>query len=195
MSNQSSNRQSLDIEISVLKEEHITQAAYLLSTSFGMHEPIAKALDIPSHDHYIFSLRLAQKTAKDGLSHVAVERTSGMVIGVILSADMVGEAPFEMREIPNTIHSVMTLLDHLDHMYEEKYGRFEKQGEHFHVLCIAIHPDPFYAGRGLAKQLLQANLNSARHRGFTNGLAECTGLFSQRLFRKIGRASCRERVL
>ncbi len=186
-------KRALNVEITVLTKKHIEQAAYLLSTSFGMNEPLAFALDIPSHDHYTWGLQLAKQAARDGLSHVAVEKSSGMVVGVLFSSDMVGALEEEsddqitLENEPESMQLIQVLLNELDHMYEEKYGPFgSNRGTFFHFLCIAIHPDPFYLGKGLAKSLLTANINLAREKGYKTGLVECSGLFSQKMFKSFG---------
>ncbi|KAE8748356.1 hypothetical protein FOCC_FOCC004992 [Frankliniella occidentalis] len=129
----------------------------------------------------------ARATLRDSLSEMVLDTTTNQVVGVALNGVLLpgdlDEAQSKLsdmddakfRRIFGLLYSVNKRLDLFDAYHVDRI--FE---------CRILSVDNRYRGRGLARQLLERSIETAKAAGFQLVKEDATGLFSQRAADSMG---------
>ena len=190
-------------DIVLFTPEYINQVAVALSVVFPLEEPLCMGTRTNPINFYTYSVKYAQQCADGKMSFLAIDRTSRMVVGFHLCHEYKTWVEPESADPGVTVQG--ELLERLHEIYhreqaENTHSGCESQGSprqsgHSHntgdneekILKICSAGVYSFARRmGLAQRMLAENIKYAKQHGFTKALVECTGAFSQKLYKSIG---------
>ncbi|WP_216825891.1 GNAT family N-acetyltransferase [Sulfitobacter sp. SK012] len=122
------------------------------------------------------------KSAREGLSSVAVESVSGEIVGAVLTHDFGRAPPSEIEDVDLSSEPVIALLDELEEIFANAHEI--GPGEFLHIFMIAVRDD--FSGKGIAQNLVQSCLEQAKNLGYGLAFTEATNQISQRVFKNVG---------
>ena len=174
-----SGEQLLDgVEIVPLTTERIASTLPLLTEAFSQREPMAVALGAELADLGPFAKALLARCVTEPMSFVAIERSTGRVVGFCLGHDHAGPAvAFDAaRESPRVV-PLFALLGELQQRYlvEGRPG----VGEVFEIAATGAAPD--VDGYAVARALERRVLAEARAKGFARVVTLCTNAVTRYL--------------
>ncbi|KAG2387021.1 hypothetical protein C9374_002056 [Naegleria lovaniensis] len=150
-------------------------------------------------DVYNFAHTYATLAAKEGLGHVAVDK-SGLIVGAIYSEDFVKGVLENPKLDAETVPEVLYVFDQLHSQYfsnppsteitqfshkAEDLFTTNNYGKILHLVVAATYS--FYGSQGIMSKLTKTHLDYCKNvRGFTQGVAECSSDYSRRALLKLG---------
>ena len=120
-------------------------------------------------------VHVVSKSAKDGLSLVTIEQSSGEVVGVTINMDMVSAPVDDDVTFDDCLNPVFGLLETLDTSVSDFDGA--TKGVFFHFFMLAV--DERYSGNNIGSLQTQAAFDIAINNGYKSVVLEATGLVSQ----------------
>ena len=163
------------IRIEKMTAEHIKQATVIVSKAF-VTEPMTRALGL-NHEQVLpdFS-KVVEKLQQEDLSFVAIERSSGAVVGVVINKDYT-VAPLAEDLVFSAAKPIFTLVDELDVMASELAD--VKAKEVFHLYILAVQGNT--TGQSVGLQLVTQSCDLAIALGYKKLATEATGPISQHI--------------
>jgi ribosomal protein S18 acetylase RimI-like enzyme len=193
-------------DIILFTPEYTQQVATALAVVFASEEPLCIATKTNPINYFAFSMLYAQQCAANGNSMIAVDKNSRMVVGFHLcheydsweEPDSTDPGIVVQGELIDSLHALHRNQKHENvsanscesqgsprasspHQ-ENKTG--EKKGKTLKVCSAGVYA--FARRMRLATKMLEKNMEHARQQGFTQMLVECTGAFSQQLYKSYG---------
>ncbi|PNF20604.1 hypothetical protein B7P43_G04266 [Cryptotermes secundus] len=182
------------IEFGPIPEERYNDVINHLRNNFFADEPLNHAVSLcrPGEPHAELEEH-SLTTLRDGLSQMAVHTDTGQVIGVALNgiqhpgdiaaaqAKLETMADVKFRRIFDLLYGVNRSLD-----------LFKQHGVDRIFECRILSVDKRFRGRGLARELLQRSVVTARESGFKVFKEDATGFFSQRVAESLGLQTVRQ---
>ncbi|MCP5073630.1 MAG: GNAT family N-acetyltransferase [Rhodobacteraceae bacterium] len=156
--------------------------AVLLGDVFSRRDPPAIATSFSASKLEEVAVVFGAKSAREGLSAIAVSATTGAIIGAVLAHDFGAQIPGEIEKIDLDSEPVIALIDGLEDAFRESHDVVP--GKFLHIFMIAVRDD--WTGKGIAHELIQSCLNNAGTKGYRLAFTEATNKTSQHIFRKIG---------
>ncbi len=164
-----------NVKVILMAPEHVDGAAKVVARAF-MREPMTRTLDL-SYDQVFNDFRKpVEKLASEGVSYVAVDETSGHVVGACINKDY-RVTPVEDDNGYSDSLPIFTLVDELDAKATQLADL--KLGELFHLYILAVDSD--YAGQGIGKELAERTCDIAKQKGYKHICSEVTGPISQHI--------------
>ncbi|MDV2482792.1 GNAT family N-acetyltransferase [Methanoculleus sp. Wushi-C6] len=167
------------------KTADVEEAARLYTDVFIADEPTTHR-HAPDPEIFLpYARRYAEFLAGKELSHIARDSRTGEIAGFIFCLDLTGDLAAEgatMAEFLAQFRETVEMIDELEEQYIER-DRIAA-GTVLHVFQIGVARP--YRGRGLAQAMIRHALLSARRRGFSRAVADCTGPASRRAFERCG---------
>lgn len=193
-------------DIVLFTQEYVQQVAVALSVVFAQEEPLCIATRTNPINFFAYSLVYAQQCCDGKMSMLAIDRNSKMVVGFHLCHD------YETWVEPHSDDPGVTiqgeLLERLHELYhanekaiqEEPESPFEshgsprtsfdgiKSGDKKKKTMKVCSAGVFAFARRmrLATRMLEKNLEYAKQLGYNQVLVECTGAYSQQLYKSYG---------
>jgi len=165
-----------------MSEADNAEMSKLLADVFSRRDPPAMATQFSPKKLEEIAAIFGTKSAKEGLSSVAVETSSGKIVGAILGHDFGCPPPSEIGNVDLSSEPVIALLDQLEEIFSKTHE--VRPGEFLHVFMIAVRDE--FSGKGIAQNLLQFCLKQAQKSGYSVAFTEATNQISQSIFRKFG---------
>lgn len=193
-------------DIVLFTQEYVQQVAVALSVVFAQEEPLCIATRTNPINFFAYSLVYAQQCCDGKLSMLAIDRNSKMVVGFHLCHDY--ESWVEPHSDDPGVTVQGELLERLHEVYhanekavqEEPESPFESQGsprtsfdgiksgekkkKTMKVCSAGVFA--FARRMRLATRMLEKNLEYAKQLGYNEVLVECTGAYSQQLYKSYG---------
>lgn len=154
----------------------------LLGNVFSQRDPPAVATKFSPEKLEKIAALFGMKSAKEGLSSVALDEASGEIVGAVLAHDFGQPSPDGIDAVDLGSEPVITLIDQLEAVFSNAHDI--KPEKFLHIFMIAVRDD--FARRGIAKKLLASCIMQAERSGYRIAFAEATNRFSQRLFFNAG---------
>lgn len=173
---------SAAVEYGVLHIGDIDGMIRLVAEAFSSSDPPALAMGLTAQDLERFLRIIAPPAAEAGLTTVARLRSTGEVIGAMLSDDLAMPLAADPELISRKFRPIFAMLEQLERQYFALQP--PQEGEHVHLFMLAV--DGRFAGRGIGQGLVQSCLENARTRGYRRAVTEATGAVSQHVFGKMG---------
>ena len=164
----------MTFKIEELTEKHIEAASECLAKSFA-REPMIQCLGISWQTVRDNFVHVVSKSAKNGLSLVTIEQSSGEVAGVTINMDMASDPVDEGVIFDDCLNPVFALLETLDTSVSDFDGA--KKGDFFHFFMLAV--DERYSGNNLGALQTQATFDTAIANGYKTLVLEATGSVRQ----------------
>lgn len=193
-------------DIVLFTQEYVQQVAVALSVVFAQEEPLCIATRTNPINFFAYSLVYAQQCCDGKLSMLAIDRNSKMVVGFHLCHDY--ESWVEPHSDDPGVTVQGELLERLHEVFhanekaiqEEPESPFEshgsprtsfdgiKSGEKKKKTMKVCSAGVFAFARRmrLATRMLEKNLEYAKQLGYNEVLVECTGAYSQQLYKSYG---------
>lgn len=195
-------------DIVLFTQEYVQQVAVALSVVFAQEEPLCIATRTNPINFFAYSLVYAQQCCDGKLSMLAIDRNSKMVVGFHLCHDYATWVEPHSDDPGVTVQG--ELLERLHEVYhanekalnppEEPESPFEshgsprtsfdgiKSGEKKKKTMKVCSAGVFAFARRmrLATRMLEKNLEYAKQLGYNEVLVECTGAYSQQLYKSYG---------
>lgn len=196
-------------DIVLFTQEYVQQVAVALSVVFAQEEPLCIATRTNPINFFAYSLVYSQQCCDGKLSMLAIDRNSKMVVGFHLCHDY--ETWVEPHSDDAGVAVQGELLERLHEVYhanqkanmlvqEEPESPFEshgsprtsfdgiKSGEKKQKTMKVCSAGVFAFARRmrLATRMLEKNLEYGKQLGYTEVLVECTGAYSQQLYKSYG---------
>jgi pimeloyl-ACP methyl ester carboxylesterase len=166
----------LDVDVVDFTREHIAASAALMARSFATYDPLTRAAGIAEDEMYPYSLDIAEKAARDGISLAALD-ASGRVVGCVIC-----EGPDDFivptRPLSSKFDAVFALVDELHHPFLTHERHQHPAGSIAHCTDLAVAVD--VVGRGVASQLNLANAIRLRERGYRWAYSEFSNCHNYR---------------
>ena len=171
-----------DVEYGVLRIGDIDGMIRRIAEAFSSSDPPALAMGLTAQDLTRFLRIISPQATEAGLTTVARLRSTGEVVGAMLSDDLAAPVAAEPELISRKFRPIFAMLEQL----EQRSFALEPppEGEHVHLFMLAV--DGRLAGRGIGQGLVRSCLENAATRGYRRAVTEATGMVSQHLFRKMG---------
>ena len=163
-----------EVVIEVLESRHIDGATACIAATFAKGEPMSQLLGISLDEFTHFARLFIEKTAREGLSVVAVN-SQGEVIGVTVAEDYASEPPAAIDTVSAKFEPIFALLEALGDRYMDHHE--VAPGTHYHIFMCGVYQE--YANRRLAQKLNLFAENIAREKGYQATVCEATGRISQ----------------
>ncbi|MEM6843020.1 MAG: hypothetical protein AAF632_12400 [Bacteroidota bacterium] len=163
-----------EIVLEILEDKHIAGATRCIADTFAQGEPMSGALGITPEEFEHFARLFITKSAKEGLSVVAVNGVKE-VIGATICEDYVSEPPEGIASISEKFGPIVQLLELLSNCYTNLY-KVEPRS-HFHIFMCGVYQS--YAHLRLGQKLNHFAEDVARERGYRTLICEATGRVSQ----------------
>ncbi|HEY6192667.1 MAG TPA: GNAT family N-acetyltransferase [Bacteroidota bacterium] len=160
----------------------IEEMAELLADVFSRYEPPAVAAGLSITTVREIVNLYGRRAAGDGLTIVARDRSTGKLIGAMLTDDFAGPPPENSDTLPESFAPVAALLDGLDQQYRRIHPA--DPGQVLHLFMLGVAPD--FGGRGIARTLVRLTLANGKKEGYERAITEATGNVSQHVFRALG---------
>jgi len=179
-----------DFDIVLLTEEYVQQTALALAMIFSQEEPLSIGTKTTPMAYFPYAFGYAKRCAQAGLSHIAIEKSSSMVVGFHLCSD--ADEWVEPHSVDEGVLIQLRLLDDLHAVYEEslqnkhngKSSAVTEPRKTFKICSAGVYA--FCRRVGLTKRMFMAALELAKEKGYEQIMVECTGFASQGLYAKIG---------
>lgn len=189
-------------DIVLFTPEYIQQVAVALSVVFAQEEPLCIATKTNPINYFAYSMLYAQQCATNANSMLAIDKHSKMVVGFHLCSEY--SQWVEPESTDAGIVSQGVLLERLHEIFHNQEhenvsdSACEAQGSPRNtpnkcggkkekVLKICSAGVFAFARRmKLATRMLEKNIEHAKQQGFTKVLVECTGAYSQQLYKSYG---------
>jgi ribosomal protein S18 acetylase RimI-like enzyme len=180
------------LEYCTLQKEHVKEANDLLCRAFTTYnEPAASHVPYESGAWQRFVDYYLQKTVKDTMSHVCVDRRTGKVVGIVCTNDYLDlEDESFVKDLSDKWGDWFPQIFHLCELVDGKFVAERKAvdemklGVIWHMWMAAVDKD--YGRRGVATTLFEISLREACRRGYKYAVAECTNVYSLKPFQKNG---------
>jgi GNAT superfamily N-acetyltransferase len=170
------------------EKDGIRYTALLVASVFtDGAEPVTRALGVGFRDFDRCVRLLLPKFDREGLSVVARDSATGLVVGAQMNDDMGTEIP-DLSAACEGLSPALALLDELDRRYFGGHAVAPNHCAHFFFTAVSAR----YRGHQIASQLLELSLAIALNKGYRKAVAEATGLVSQTILRRAGFESCVE---
>ena len=166
--------QCQEITLEVLTTRHIEGATACIADTFAGGEPMSQLLAISRQEFIRFARLFVEKTAKEGLSVVAVNEDQE-VIGATIAEDYMTEPPLGLDCISEKFNPIFALLESLGERYIVSQG--VRPGTHYHIFMCGVYQQ--YANRRLAQKLNKFAEDIAREKKYQAVVCEATGRISQ----------------
>ena len=171
-----------DVEYGVLRAADLDCMVQLVAKAFSSADPPAVAMGLTAQDLAQFLRTIAKHGAEAGLTTVARLRSTGEVVGAMLSDDFAAPPAVDLNAIARGFRPIFAMLEQLDRQYLPNEPA--ELGKYVHLFMLAV--DARFAGQGLAQGVVRLCLENARKQGYRRAVTEATGVVSQHLFRKLG---------
>ncbi|KAG2389413.1 hypothetical protein C9374_013973 [Naegleria lovaniensis] len=187
---QISQMSASDFDVVLLSHEHVQQTALALALIFSQEEPLAIGTATTPMAYFPYAYGYVKRCAEGGLSHIAIDKASNMVVGFHLCSD--ADQWVEPQSNDEGILLHLRLLDDLHANYEESqqhnhYGKGTASSSGKKIFKICSAGTYSFARRvGLAKRMFNEALQLAKEKKYDSIMVECTGFASQALYAKIG---------
>ncbi len=169
------------VEYDVLRDADVEATIHLIANAFSAADPPAVAMGLTAQDLAQMLGIIAPQAAKAGLTSIARLRSSGEVVGAMLSEDFAAPVTADVEDISQRFRPIFAMLGQLDVRYSPSRPA---SGEAVHLLMLAVGAR--FAGRGIAQGLVRSCLENASAKGYRRAVTEATGAASQHLFSKLG---------
>eukprot|EP01084_Bolivina_argentea_P258385 435584_1 len=181
-----------------LSERHIDEATNTLLDAFlTRNEPEAYKLQPYKETFKFRTSYFVERTCKDGLSVVMVDDNNrNTVAGVQICYDLYDEicpkfiTELQTRQNTNAEQAALwkeksAKLQELqiplaEHM--KQYTKYERVGEIFHIMMLAVHKD--YINQQVGTKLVKACLQTAKEKGYKYVFVDATSEMSQKVYSK-----------
>ncbi|MES0827512.1 GNAT family N-acetyltransferase [Ruegeria sp. SCP11] len=171
-----------EIVVRPMSEADIGEMSKLIGDVFSRRDPPAVVTKFSPEKLEKIALLFGSKSAKEGLSSVALDEVSGEIVGAVLAHDFGHPPPDGIDAVDLGSEPVITLIDELECFFSKTH---DIQAEKFlHIFMIAVRDD--FSRKGIAQSLLDSCLSQARKSGYRIAFAEATNRFSQSMFLKAG---------
>ena len=168
-----------------LETADVEEAARLYTDVFIADEPTTHR-HAPDPEIFLpYARWYAEFLAAKELSHIARDRRTGEIAGFIFCLDLAGDLAAEgatMAEFLAQFRETVEMLDELEGRYIDRNKI--AAGTVLHIFQIGVARP--YRGCGLAQAMIRRALISARERGFSRAVADCTSPISRRAFERCG---------
>jgi predicted N-acetyltransferase YhbS len=158
------------IIIRCVLEKDIFEMSQLLGDVFSRRDPPAIATRFSVDKLEKIAAIFGAKSAREGLSSVAVDTRSGDIVGAILAHDFGLAPPSEIENIDISSEPVIALLDELETTFSNTHDI--KAGEFLHIFMIAVRDE--HSGKGIAQNLVEGCLQQADAAGYGVAFTEAT---------------------
>ena len=166
--------QSQEITLEILQPKHVEGAITCIADTFAGGEPMSQLLGITRQEFTQFARLFIEKTAKEGLSVVAINEEQE-VIGATIAEDYMTDPPLGLDTISEKFNPIFALLESLGTQYIASQG--VAPDTHYHIFMCGVYQH--YANRRLAQKLNQFAEDIARERKYRAVVCEATGRISQ----------------
>lgn len=148
-------------------------------------EPVIGALQATREEFGELIRLLGPLIARDRLSVVARDASSGRIVGASLHLDMATENPPEVRLLA-WFAPALALLEEMDRLYFERFGQgpHVEPGEILHFCWGAVAPG--FQGRRIDGTMVDLGVEVGVAENYRAAVVEASGLASQHIFRKRG---------
>lgn len=184
--------QQATVQLMPMTAAHVNEVCNVVGQSFTK-EPMTEALDLTYEQVRADFAKVVEEIGPKGMSTVAVDTTSGRIVGCCLNKDFTMQ-PMEDGESHSDTLAVFDLVDELDDTAPEL--KTLAPGDMFHVYILAVDSD--YKKQHIGDLLVQEAEKLAREGNFKQSIAEVTGPVSQHIFidkcdyQEIGRVNYKE---
>jgi GNAT superfamily N-acetyltransferase len=161
----------------VFTAKHRDDAAACLAKQFAEAEAMGRALGLSPADMTPFVERICAAAVAEGLSGVAIEQSTGRLVGCMIARDFAAELPEETLNASPRLAPIMALLETLETDFKSTHT--VRPGEYLHAFMLAVYPDA--EGKGIGTTLGREVHNFGRRRGFTKVIGEPTSRISQHI--------------
>lgn len=167
------------------KTADIEEAARLYTDVFIADEPTTHR-HAPDPEIFLpYARWYAEFLAGKELSHIARDRRTGEIAGFIFCLDLTGDLAAEGATMTEFLAQFRETVEMIDELEERYIDRDEiAPGTVLHIFQIGVARP--YRGYGMAQEMIRRALISARRRGFSRAIADCTGPISRRAFEGCG---------
>lgn len=173
---------SSEIVVRRMSETDNDAMSKLLGDVFSRRDPPAVSTKFSLEKLEKIAELFGSKSAKEGLSSVALVAASGEIVGAVLAHDFGQPPPDGIDAVELDSEPVIKLIDELEGFFSKTH---DIQEERFlHIFMIAVRDD--FSRRGIAQSLLDSCLSQAERSGYRIAFAEATNRFSQSMFLKAG---------
>ncbi|KAK3912823.1 Dopamine N-acetyltransferase [Frankliniella fusca] len=176
------------LESGPIPEERFDEVIAHLRDSFFADEPLNRSVSLCARGQPHRELEEhARATLRDGLSEMVLDAATDRVVGVALNGvllpDDLSASQAKLAEMDDAkFRRIFGLL----YSVNRRLDLFTKYGVDRIFECRILSVDNRYRGRGLARQLLERSIETARAAGFQLVKEDATGLFSQRAAESMG---------
>ena len=176
-----------EFEYAILSDEHVEQAASLLSDVFCRHGVFAKAMNIHPTEYQSFGIQIVRKAAKDQLSSVCIHK--GKVVGLSLAED--NATPLTITEpIDPRFQTIGALLSEINERFIDsctKHGlvshkEYRRPPMVANIQFTATLDE--YANYGIAREISRYNVLLLYQKGFQYISTTVTHPHSQKMLSK-----------
>ncbi len=168
-----------NIQYQIFDISMIAGTAKVVAEAFCSGEPMTVCQNISVQNFVHFVKLFGSKTEQEGLTIVAIDKTTSQIVGAVVTDDFGLEPPDGLETISEKFVPVFTLLGELDDQYKE--NKTINPGEYLHIFMVAV--DNQYKNKHIAYNLVQTCLENGIKKGYKIALAEVTGSISQDIFK------------
>jgi GNAT superfamily N-acetyltransferase len=158
------------------------EMAHLLGDVFPHRDPPAVAAGLTPAEFENFVRLFCPKAEAERLTIVARFAGTGEMIGALLAEDSASALPDGMNRLSAKFNPIFDILGQLDAEY--RVGQTPRPGESLHLFLLGVAQS--FAGRGVARQLVERCLENGARRGYRIAVTEATNTTSQHIFRTQG---------
>ncbi|EFC35882.1 predicted protein [Naegleria gruberi] len=181
-------------DIVLFTQEYVQQVAVALSVVFAQEEPLCIATRTNPINFFAYSLVYAQQCCDGKLSMLAIDRNSKMVVGFHFDDPGVTVQGELLERLHEVFHANEKAIQEEPESPFESHGSprtsFDgiKSGEKKKKTMKVCSAGVFAFARRmrLATRMLEKNLEYAKQLGYNEVLVECTGAYSQQLYKSYG---------
>lgn len=168
-----------------LKPADVEEAARLYTDVFIADEPTTHRYAPDPEIFLPYARRYTEFLARKELSYIARDGRTGEIAGFIFCLDLTGDLAAEGAKMAEFLAHFRETVEMIDEL-EEQYIDRDKiaAGTVLHIYQIGVARP--YRGCGMAQAMIRRALISARRRGFSRAVADCTGPISRRAFERCG---------
>ncbi len=177
------------VKYQVITPEKIQEAINLFNDQYVTHEPMCKAIQAPKRN--TANDQTNHQILEQGLSWCAVDEKSGKMVGMTINscislADLPDVPPTFDEYVEHGFSSEWSSMQVLFDMALDKKSIFiANQESRMLELCYGcVHSE--YRKKNICIEIITRSLEHAVTLGFTLAETICTGVYSQRLFEKLG---------
>ncbi|XP_077998711.1 uncharacterized protein LOC144451686 [Glandiceps talaboti] len=186
-----------DISYRLLTEDHMEEAATIISHAFINAEPLSSCVNQPFQAEQASNVSICQAVIKDGLSLVAIDNSTGKVVGtstaaLVTVADILKDLEGEMSESilapPGSLphyHPIVAVVQVLD-SFLLQVEDFINNPDALVCSSAKVGVDGKYNGKGIATKLIELRTDLAKKKGCKFVIAQVTGPGSQKVYSNLG---------